>query len=98
MCSSDLQGSAGLFVGVGQFDAASGLSTLAYTPDDAVALADVFVRELSLLPPANTRLALGGLPKSDSARARLEQLRAAGVRVLPATRQVLLDACRETLE
>jgi formylglycine-generating enzyme required for sulfatase activity len=84
--------SAGLFVGVGEFEEKSGLSRLSYTPDDAVALAHLFVVELGLIPPANARLALGGQPQGTNAVRLLAELRQAGVPVLPARKVEVLDA------
>jgi hypothetical protein len=46
--------SAGLFVGVNQFDANSGLAALEYAVDDAVSLARAFVVDLRLLSPRQT--------------------------------------------
>jgi hypothetical protein len=62
----DTLDNAGLFIGVGEFDARANLSKLRYTPDDAVALAHVFVIERGLIPPARARLALGGAPESEA--------------------------------
>lgn len=85
-------GSAGLFIGVADFGANSGLGALRYTVDDAVALADVFVRELRVLTAANTQVALGGEPKSARARESLARLKAAGVQVTGASKNELLTA------
>lgn len=84
--------SAGLFVGVSQFAPNSGLGALAYAVDDAVALAEVFVTDLQLLPPRQVTLALGGQPTTAAGRQRLASLRAAGVQTRDARRDTILDA------
>lgn len=89
------ESSAGLFVGVGRFDENSGLGNLRFTPDDAVALAHLFVVELDLLPPKNARLALGGEPRSKRGKELLAALSAKGVKVIGARRTELLDAIAE---
>lgn len=89
------EGSAGLFVGVGKFDATSGLGDLRFTPDDAVALAHVFVVELELLPAKNTRVAIGGEPRSQRGRELAKILVSKGVRMVGAERTQLLDAIAE---
>jgi hypothetical protein len=90
------EASLGFFVGIGDFDQRSYLPRLPYAPDDAVALAYLFVQELKLIAPERTLLALGGVPASVRARKWLESLKGAGVNVLPATRTELLYAI-ETL-
>lgn len=92
------EGSAGLFVGIGRFDANSGLSDLRFTPDDALALANLFVNELAILPATNTRVALGGQPRSQRGREQLAALTQLGVKVLGADRTALLDAVVEVAE
>lgn len=89
------EGSAGLFVGVGKFDATSGLGDLRFTPDDAVALAHLFVVELELLPAKNTRVALGGEPRSQRGRELARILVSKGVRRVGAERTQLLDVLAE---
>lgn len=92
------EGSSGLFVGVGKFDATSGLGDLRFTPDDAIALAHLFVVELDLLPAKNTRVALGGEPRSQRGKELAKVLVAKGVRMVEAQRTQLLDAIAEVAD
>jgi uncharacterized caspase-like protein len=85
----------GLFVGVGDFDKRSYLARLRFAPDDAIALAHLFVVELKLVAANRACVALGGEPGSSRARERLDVLRAAGVEVVSATRTELLYAMDE---
>lgn len=94
----DPDGSAGLFVGVGAFEDNSGLERLNFTPDDAVALAHLFTLELQLLPPAHTRVAISTNPASRTALQFLAELKAAGVAVVDARRNSLLDALDDTVK
>ncbi len=93
----DVDGSAGLFVGVGRFDPVSGLADLRFTPDDAVALAHLFALEFKLIPPAHVRIALGGEPRSANGKAMLHELVEAGASVGAAKRVELLDALDATV-
>jgi hypothetical protein len=90
--------SAGLFVGVGQFETGSGLDPLRYAPDDAVALANLFVTQLELILPGQAFLALGGEPVSERARRQLAQLRQAGVQFSKAERKDVLKAVKTACE
>lgn len=85
----------GLFVGVGEFDKRSYLARLRFAPDDALALAHLFVLELKLIAADRACVALGGHPASSRARERLDALQHAGVTVVPATRTELLYAMEE---
>jgi uncharacterized caspase-like protein len=91
----DANTAAGLFIGVGRFEQRAHLSRLQYAPDDAIALAHVFVVELRLIAPGRARLALGGDPASDKAGSALAALRDAGVRVVAANRTEILYAMAE---
>lgn len=88
-------GSAGLFVGVGAFDAGSNLGSLKYAPDDAVALAHLFTLELKLVPVDRARVAISGTPRSQRGNNQLAALKAAGVRFVGADKNALLGALRQ---
>lgn len=87
--------SAGLFIGIAEFDGNSGLPKLRYTVDDAIRLADLFIEKLGLLPANNCQLALGGTPSGDVSKERLAKLEALGVKVTGATKTELIDALRD---
>lgn len=88
-------GSAGLFVGIGSFDRGSNLGALKYAPDDAIALAHLFVLELRLIPPARARVALGGTSRSGRAAEQLGALKAAGVQMIGSDKNSLITALRQ---
>ncbi len=88
----------GFFAGVGQFESASGLGNLLYAPDDAVALAHLFVADLRLLPPSQTWLALSGSPSSARGQEQLARLRQQGIQEIKAERKDILKATKNVIE
>lgn len=76
----DRRESAGLFVGVSEFEDPS-ISRLEHTVDDAVDLAHLFIFELGLLAPEGCTLALSGPPKKIGSGLRLARLKDRGVSV-----------------
>jgi formylglycine-generating enzyme required for sulfatase activity/uncharacterized caspase-like protein len=89
-----VDGSAGLFIGVGVFPNGtdSGLSPLKYAVDDAIALAHLFILELKLIPSTNSVLALSGRPMSQRGKDQLKRLTDSGLRVSPADHSNLIRA------
>lgn len=87
-------GNAGLFVGVNQFDPASGLSPLRFAVNDAIGQAHLFVLELKLIPAANCYLCLSGEPSTDESKAQLRALQEAGVHTSEATHTKIFLALR----
>ncbi|MDX1998302.1 MAG: caspase family protein, partial [Thermoanaerobaculia bacterium] len=71
--------SAGLFVGVSEFED-SRIREVPYAVDDAVDLAHLFVLELGLITPESSVLALSGEPKKPETAGRLAALLARGVK------------------
>lgn len=90
--SAQTSGNGGLFVGVGEFDPNSGLTKLNYTVNDAIALCHVFVEELKLVPAGQATLAIAPVPNPEPPM--LATLRAAGVKVIGATRNEILREVR----
>jgi formylglycine-generating enzyme required for sulfatase activity len=90
-----IEQNAGLFVGIGQFEARANLPELRFTVDDAVALAHKFSIELGLLPPSRTLICLSGEPASDKGKRLLKELRAAKVREIPPHKIPIEDAIEE---
>ena len=90
--------SSALFVGVGRFDSRSYLAELKYAVDDAVLLAWEFVKRLRLIDPAKATLALGSEPTTETAKARLIELKESGIRCINAARTELLFALDEMAE
>jgi hypothetical protein len=88
----------GFFAGIGQFESASGLGNLLYAPDDAVALAHLFVEELKLLPPSQTCLALSGPPSSARGQQQLAHLRRQGIQEIKAERKDILRTTKSVIE
>jgi len=80
----DAADSAGLFVGVRQFDDPRILE-VPFAVDDAIDLAHLFAFELGLIPPERVVLALGGEAQKEGSREALGRLRSAGAAVHPAT-------------
>lgn len=74
----DNGGNQAVFIGINEFQKKVQL-TLDYAVNDAVAMADVFVNRLGLIPPSNTILLLGGKPTPEFAPT-LERLKGLGVR------------------
>jgi caspase domain-containing protein len=87
----DRHESAGLFVGVSDFNDGS-LAKVPFSVDDAVDLAYMFAmdRRLPLIPPQRVVLALSGAPKKKESKARLEELKAAGAKEVKATARDIL--------
>ena len=83
-------GSAGLFIGVNQFDDES-LVDLRFAVNDAVALAHRFALELKLIPSRNTTLCLAGEPVGAEHQAMLRALKAAGARQTGAARNQIIS-------
>lgn len=86
---------AALFVGIGQFEERANLPNLRFTPDDALALAHLFVIEMKLIPPQRARLAISGEPSSDRAKRNLRELLDAGVKQVEPEKIALEDAIEE---
>jgi parallel beta-helix repeat protein len=72
--------SAGLFIGVGQFEDAR-LAPIPFACDDAADLAHLFSLGLGLIPPERVAIALFGEPSKPESLKRLEELRANGAAV-----------------
>ncbi len=88
----------GLFIGIGKYDYQAGLKPLAYAPDDAVALAHLFVVERGWIRPQDAQLALSGEPKSTNNQRRLGELKQRGVRNVSPTRSGLERALTHLLK
>jgi hypothetical protein len=73
----DVNDSAGLFVGIREFDH---FPVVPYAVDDAVDLAHLFAVELQLMKPENVVLALSGEPQKWASKKRLARLRASGAK------------------
>lgn len=73
----DVNDSAGLFVGIREFD---DFPLVPYAVDDAVDLAHLFALELRLIKPENVVLALSGEPQKWSSKKRLARLIAGGAK------------------
>ncbi|MDK2973068.1 MAG: hypothetical protein PWP23_2823 [Candidatus Sumerlaeota bacterium] len=86
--------SAGLFVGINDFDDPAVLDN-AWAVDDAIDLAAAF-HECGALDAANIRLVLAGEPKKPETAERLESLKEAGALVSPATLGAFVDLLDET--
>ena len=85
--------SAGMFVGVNEFDDEE-VADLSFAVNDAVALAHRFVIEQGLVAPQNTFLVLSGTPTTVDLQQKLAALRAAGVIEKPATFSVMRQSLR----
>ncbi len=86
----DAAESAGLFVGVRQFDDEE-LSEVPFAVDDAVDLAHLFALELELIPPGKVVLSLSGEPQKEASQARLKKLREAGAVRAPARQSEIYE-------
>ncbi len=73
----DATESAGLFVGIRQFEDPEFVE-VPYAVDDAVDLAHLFAIELELIEPDDVVLCLAGEPQKGVSKSRLESLRSAG--------------------
>jgi len=85
----DARDSAGLFVGVRDFEDPQ-LTPVSYAVDDAVDLAHLFVLELELIEARKVVLALSGEPQKVASRSRLEKLRSEGATVETAEQSDLI--------
>ena len=85
-------GSAGIFIGVNEFELDRSLSPLRYAVNDAVAQAHLFVEELHLIPAGNCILLLSGEPSTDLARIKLDELKALGINPQRASRTAIFQA------
>ncbi len=87
-------GSAGLFVGVNEFDEPT-VAPLRFAVNDAIAQADLFVNELKLIQANNCWLALSGSPEIGSPwEDKLNSLKAGGIQVISATKISVLRQLR----
>jgi hypothetical protein len=84
------QGNAGLFVGINTFTDDQGIRPLDFAVNDAVAQAHLFVIELRLIVPNNAFLALAGEASTDTAKAQLAALKAAGVKTIAGRKTTIL--------
>lgn len=85
-------GNGGLFVGVNEFRADSGVPPLRFAVNDAVEQCYLFVVELKLLPAKQCVLALSGSPAGVVVSQHLEELKRRGVQVLGAERSTILQS------
>ena len=82
--------SAGLFVGVNEFDEDDGLASLNCAVNDAIGQAHVFVRELKLIPAENCILCISGDPSTGVAMTQLKLLEKDGVEISKASKSRIL--------
>lgn len=92
---AQIANNAGLFIGISAFDAQNDFPPLPRVVDDTVVLAHALVAQLRWIPPGRAWVVLGGEPTSESARAKLDELKKSGVNVLDAT---LVNLSRALLE
>ncbi|HEX7152544.1 MAG TPA: caspase family protein [Thermoanaerobaculia bacterium] len=85
--------SAALFVGVRNFTHDKALAEVPYAVDDAVDMAYAFTKDpkVGLVLPERVVVALEGNPVKPASQQRLQQLRAAGVRIVKATQTDILQ-------
>lgn len=87
--------SAGLFVGIRQFDERNSFHEVAFAVDDAVDLAWMFAVELELINPKKVVLCLAGEPQSAEARQRLAELKKRGAELGGTGRNAIIRALRD---
>ncbi len=75
----DSLASAGVFVGVSQFDDSASFSGVPFAVDDAIDLAHLFSIRLGLIEPERVILALSGKPRKGRSKSHLGALRNKGV-------------------
>ncbi len=70
----DSSDSAGIFIGVSQFDDSPGFAEVPFAVDDAIDLAHLFSIRLGLIEPEKVVLALAGRPRKASSKSNLGEL------------------------
>ncbi|MBL9138994.1 MAG: SUMF1/EgtB/PvdO family nonheme iron enzyme [Verrucomicrobiales bacterium] len=88
-------GNYGIFIGVNEFIHARELD-LTNAVNDAVAYAHMFVEQLGIIPATNCWLLISGRPSTAPIAAKLEALKALGVRLEAATTVAVNQSLKET--
>lgn len=92
---AQIANNAGLFIGVGNFEAKEDFPPLPRVVDDTVAVAHALVTQLRWIPPRRAWVVLSDEPVAESTRAKLDALKASGANVLDATQANLSRAVLE---